>query len=70
MKKLDFFPFLIFLLYKGVLRHRCTLNAIVAQYLSARNEVEGSLFCVPSALTVVFFITYARILELPSYTAY
>lgn len=45
-------------------------NCYTVLKISARNEVEASLFCVPSAFSVVFFITNAMILQLPSYGAY
>lgn len=45
-------------------------NCYTVFKMSARSEVEASLFCVPLAFSVVFFITNARILQLPSYVVY
>lgn len=44
-------------------------NCYTVFKMSARNEMEDSVFCVPSALNVVFFIKNSRILQLPSYVA-
>lgn len=45
-EEIAFFPtFLFFVACKGVLRHRCTLNAIVIQYLRCVQEMRWRLLC-------------------------